>query len=52
MRADNSYLQETIIIANKIKDNPSADVSEEKTKIDEMSKEAISSANASHKARP
>ena len=52
LRADNSYLQETIIIANKIKDNPSADVSEEKTKIDEMLKEAISSANASQKARP
>jgi hypothetical protein len=52
LRAYNSYLQETIVIANKLKENSGADIAKDKEKTDSMLNDANTIANASLKARP
>lgn len=52
LRAYNSYLQETIVVANKLKENPNADITEDKAKIATMLNDANSMIDASQKARP
>lgn len=52
LRTYNSYLQETIVIANKLKENPGADISEDKVKIDAILNDANSLADTSQKTRP
>ncbi len=52
LRAYNSYLQETIVVANKLKENPSADITDDKAKIATMLSDADSMIDASQKARP
>ncbi|TBR10622.1 MAG: hypothetical protein EPO62_03195 [Candidatus Nitrosotenuis sp.] len=52
LRAYNSYLQETIVVANKLKENPSADITEDLAKIATMLSDADSMMDASQKARP
>jgi hypothetical protein len=52
LRAYNSYLQETIVIANKLKENSGADITEDKAKIESVLNDANSMADASQKARP
>lgn len=52
LRAYNSYLQETVVVANKLKENPGADLTEDKAKIATMLNDANSMIDASQKARP
>lgn len=52
LRTYNSYLQETIVIANKLKENPGADISEDKVKIDAILNDANSLADTAQKTRP
>jgi hypothetical protein len=52
LRTYNSYLKETIVIANKIKENPQSDISQEKAKIDELLKQAEEFLAISNSARP
>jgi hypothetical protein len=52
LRAYNAYLQETIVVANKLKENPAADVTEDEAKIDAILSDVASMADASQKARP
>lgn len=52
LRAYNSYLQETIVIANKLKENSGADIAKDKAQIDSMLNDANAIADASLKARP
>ena len=52
LRAYNSYLQETIVIANKLKENSGADIAKDKAKTDSMLNDANIIADASLKARP
>lgn len=52
LRAYNSYLQETIVVANKLKENPGADITESKAKLETMLNDANSMVDASQKARP
>lgn len=52
LRAYNSYIQETIVVANKLKENPSADITEDRARIATMLGDADSMIDASQKARP
>lgn len=52
LRAHNSYLMETIIVAKKLKDNPQADVSSEMSKIDQYLRQADDFLAQSDSARP
>lgn len=52
LRTYNSYLQETIVIANKLKENPGVDISEDKVKIDAILNDANSLVDTSQKTRP
>jgi len=52
LRAYNSYLQETVVVANKLKENPGADLTEDRAKIATMLSDANSMIDASQKARP
>ncbi|QLH09418.1 hypothetical protein [Candidatus Nitrosotenuis sp. DW1] len=52
LRAYNSYLQETIIIANKLKENSAADITEDKAKAESILGDASASIDASYKTRP
>ena len=52
LRAYNSYIQETIVVANKLKENPGADLTEDMAKITTMLNDANSMIDASQKARP
>jgi len=52
LRAYNSYLQETVVVANKLKENPNADLTEDKAKIATMLNDANSMTDISQKARP
>lgn len=52
LRAYNAYLQETIVVANKLKENPASDVTEDEAKIDAILSDVASMADASQKARP
>jgi molecular chaperone DnaK (HSP70) len=50
LRAYNSYLQETMVIANKLKEN--SDITDDRARIDSMLNDANTIADASLKARP
>lgn len=52
LKAHNTYLRETTVIAQKLKDNPSADVSSEKAGLEQYVKQAQDSLDVSNKARP
>ena len=52
LRAYNAYLQETIVIANKLKENPASDITEDKARADAILEDAAAAADASQKARP
>ncbi len=52
LRAYNSYIQETIVVANKLKENPGVDITEDKIKIATMLNDANSMIDVSQKARP
>jgi hypothetical protein len=52
LRAYNSYLRETMVIANKVKENPQADISQEMTALDEYLKKAGEYLAISNDARP
>lgn len=52
MRTYNSYLRETVVIANMIKENPQADISQETAALDELLKQADDLLASSNDARP
>jgi hypothetical protein len=52
LRAYNTYLHETIIIANKLKENSGADITEDKTRVEGILNDVSSMADVSQKARP
>lgn len=52
LRAYNTYLQETIVIANKLKENSAADITEDKSRAEAILDDVLSTADASQKARP
>jgi hypothetical protein len=52
LRAYNSYLRETMVIANKVKENPQADISQDMTALDEYLKQADEFLAISNSARP
>lgn len=52
LRAYNSYLRETIVIANKINENPETDISQDLVKIEELLKQADEYLANSDSARP
>jgi hypothetical protein len=52
LRAYNSYLRETIVIAEKLKADPQADISQETEKLDGFLSEADQYLAASNAARP
>ena len=52
LRAYNSYLQETVVVANKLKENSETDITEDAAKIATMLNDANSMIDASQKARP
>ena len=52
LRAYNSYLRETVVIANKIKENPQADISQDTVTLGEYLKQADEFLSISNSARP
>jgi hypothetical protein len=52
LRAYNTYLQETIVIANKLKENSAADITEDKARAESVLGDVSASIDASYKARP
>ncbi len=52
LRAYNAYLQETIVIANKLKENSAADITEDKVRAEAILDDVSATADASQKARP
>lgn len=52
LRAYNSYLRETVVIATKIKENPKTDISQETTKLDQLLRQADEFLASSNSARP
>lgn len=52
LRSNNSYLRETIVIAEKLKLDSTADISQEKIKLEELRRQAEESLSASNSARP
>lgn len=52
LRAYNSYLRETLVIAEKLKADPTADISQEKVKMDEYLSQAQESKTKSDDSRP
>jgi hypothetical protein len=52
LRAYNSYLRETIVIADKINENPEADISQDMVKVEELLKEADEYLANSDNSRP
>lgn len=52
LKAYNTYLRETTVIAQKLKENPSADVSKEKASLEQYLTQTKDSIAASNKARP
>lgn len=52
LRAYNSYLAETVVVAKKLKDNIQADVSSETAKMEQYLKQADEFLAASNSARP
>lgn len=52
LRTYNTYLKETIVVANKLKQDQQADISEDKSKIDNLLKQADELLENSNSARP
>lgn len=52
LRAYNAYLQETIVIANKLKENSAADITEDKARAESILSDVSSTIDASQNARP
>ena len=52
LKAYNTYLRETTVIAQKLKESPSADISKEKAGLQEYLTLVKESLEASYKARP
>lgn len=52
LRAYNAYLQETIVIANKLKENPASDIADDKARAESILGDVSATADASYKARP
>ena len=52
LRSYNSYLQETIVIANKLKENSGIDITNDRAQVDSMLNDANTITDASLKARP
>lgn len=52
LRAYNAYLQETIVIANKLKENSAADITEDKARAESILNDVSSTIDASQNARP
>jgi len=52
LRAYNAYLQETIVIANKLKENSASDITEDKARAEAILNDVSVTADASQKARP
>ncbi|MEO9308755.1 MAG: hypothetical protein ABI337_00490 [Nitrososphaera sp.] len=52
MRSYNSYIRETIVVAEKLKSDPNADITQEKAKMDEFLRQSEDYLAASNKARP
>lgn len=52
LRAYNAYLQETIVIANKLKENSDADITEDKARAESILSDVSSKIGASQNARP
>ncbi len=52
LRAYNAYLQETIVIANKLKENAAADITEDKSRAESILSDVSSTIDASQNARP
>ncbi|MFM8659651.1 MAG: hypothetical protein ACKOCQ_06950 [Candidatus Nitrosotenuis sp.] len=52
LKAHNTYLRETTVIAQKLKENPSADVSQDKANLEKFITQAQEALDASTKARP
>lgn len=52
LRAYNTYLRETVVVAEKLKADPAADISEEQTKLDQYLAQTQESISASNSARP
>lgn len=52
LRAYNAYLQETIVIANKLKENSAADITEDKSRAESILNDVSEMADASQNARP
>ncbi|MEM3064614.1 MAG: hypothetical protein QW177_04495 [Candidatus Nitrosotenuis sp.] len=52
MRSYNSYIRETIVVAEKLKSDTNADITQEKTKMDEFLRQSEDHFAASNDARP
>lgn len=52
LRAYNSYLRETIVVANKLKDSPGADISPEQARLDQYLAQADEYLTQSDASRP
>jgi hypothetical protein len=52
LRAYNTYLRETVVVAEKLKADPAADISEEQTRLNQYLAQTQESISASNSARP
>ena len=52
LRTYNTYLKETIVVANKLKENPQADISEDTTRLGDLLKQADAILADSNNSRP
>ena len=52
LKAHNTYLRETTVIAQKLKDNPSTDTSQDKANLEKFITQSQEALDASNKARP
>ena len=52
LKAYNTYLRETTVIAQKLKDSPSADVTQEKANLEKYLTQVQEALDASNKSRP
>lgn len=52
LRSYNTYIQETIVVANKLKENPAADIADDKAKIASILDDANAMADSSQSSRP
>ncbi len=52
LRSYNSYIRETVVVAEKLKVDPNADISEERANLDEFLKQTENYLSSSDSARP